>query len=545
MTSTRTLEGTGSNLTFLFSSQTDLPDQYLQGYAFDDADYVVGSGAEDLHEATGRRIGPGGDGCYVSVSRTGDGHVIGVDGSGLKKIFYYSDGPTWCVSNSLTRLAEHLTSQGVRLSVSFPQLMGVKVRHGITAQQSTYQTFFNEVRLLPTRNHLLVDAAGLHVRGNRRPEPVDYRTALRGYLTSWTRRCATLLTTEGVQVTSDLTGGVDSRSIFALLHRTAELLEEPVSRVRFRSSTGEHWAGDLVAAGRIAHRYGFRLNAPEAVTTFFGRNRETGRKLTGAERYRGWRDLCLGSYLSIYFPGRALDPWAPRLHGGGGGNHRPFYSPGEPESFLAQFDGVKPTYLRAAWQTSMRDCFETLRTDEPTVDPMVLHYREFRNRFHAGRDPQYGVVLAPLSSNPIKALSHHPDKVATRQIYFDVMESLLPGLLDLPYDDAKKAPSEQNHKDLTVVDVALGEPGRAWIGRGDGDDASAGDATGPFELLAEELERSTRPLVADFLGDKVVTSAQEVVTAARRTGKLAHANDARDVTRVLTVAFALGTARVG
>lgn len=545
MTSTAAPPATGSGVTFLFSSSTGLPDQFLQGYVFDDADYVFGSGADDLHAATGRRIAPGGDGCYVTVSRLGDGHVVGVDGSGLKKIFYYSDGPTWCFSNSLTRLAEHLTAHGVRLSVSFPQLMGVKVRHGITAQQSTYQTFFNEVRLLPTRNFLHVDAAGLHVRTLPRPEPVDYPTALRGYLTSWTRRCATLLSTAGTQLTSDLTGGVDSRSIFALLHRTTELLDEPVSRVRFRSSTGEHWAGDLVAAGRIAHRYGFRLNPPETVTSFLGRTKETGRKLTGPERYTGWRDLCLGNYLSIYFPGRALDPWSPRFHGGGGGNHRPFYSPGEPEAFLAQFDNVKPTYLRAAWQAAMRECFDTLRADEPTVDPMVVHYREFRNRFHAGRDPQYGVVLAPLSSNPIKALSHHPDKVATRQIYFDVMESLLPGLLDLPYDDPKKAPSAQNHRDLTVVDVRLGEPGRVWIGADAAEAAPDGAGTSPFELLAEDLERSVRPLVVDFLGEKVVTTAREVVDAARRTGKLAHANDARDVTRLLTVGFALDAARVG
>ncbi len=532
-------------MTYLFSSFTGLPDHYLQGYAFDGADYVFGSGAEDRYAETGRRISPGGDGCYLSVSRSGDGHVVGVDGSGLKKIFYYSDGPTWCVSNSLTRLAEHLRAHGVRLSISFAQLMGLKVRSSITSQQSTYQTFFKEVRLLPSWNYLHVDAGGLHVRTLPRPGGVDYATALRGYLTSWTRRCATLLRTPGIEITSDLTGGVDSRSIFALLHRTTALLGEPVSRVRFRSGTGERWEADFEAAGRIADRYRFRLNPPVAARTLLGPPTEAGRRLTGPERYSGWRDLCLGNYLSIYFPSRTLDPWSPRFHGGGGGNHRPFYSPGEPEEFLAQFDHLKPSYLRAAWQSEMRHCFETLRSAEPSVDPMVLHYREFRNRFHAGRDPQYGAVLAPLSSNPIKALSQHPEKVATRQIYFDVMESLLPGLMDLPYDAEKKAPSAENHRDLTVVDVGLEEPGRAWLASG-GDEATPQDArTSPFELLAQELDQSLRPLVRDFLGEKVVATAREVVEAAQRSQRFDHASEAKDATRVLTAGFALGAAEIG
>lgn len=75
------------------------PGTVFDGFVFIGSDYISGQqGALAYSRDTGRIIPSGEDGCYLSLRKTAEGHQIGVDYCGYKKIYYYNDGEVWAIS---------------------------------------------------------------------------------------------------------------------------------------------------------------------------------------------------------------------------------------------------------------------------------------------------------------------------------------------------------------------------------------------------------------------------------------------------------------
>jgi hypothetical protein len=120
--------------TFLFSNFHPLPDHLFDGYCFVGTDFVYSdAGAKRFTAATGRTIDPGEDGCYVVLRKVADGHIIGADFKGYKKLFLYESGSSWAVSNSFTRLVGFLRDQGGSLTCSEAHLAAWRVAAGSTS----------------------------------------------------------------------------------------------------------------------------------------------------------------------------------------------------------------------------------------------------------------------------------------------------------------------------------------------------------------------------------------------------------------------------
>ena len=515
----------------------------FQGHAFVGSDFIFGQqGALDYEAQTGSPVAPGEDGCYVTLARNASGYNVGVDHNGAKKLFYFRDNQAWAISNSLVLLAEHLRERNIPLTVNFPQLNAFQASGTFASQQATTNSIFNEVKLLPTTRDLVVTNAGLELRRGQSENANDaesYQDALDRYVSTWLSRVRTLLRDRRTWLNVDLSGGVDSRTVFALVAGAsrAEGDRSTQQQIHLRSSTAPGQVDDLTAATEVAHHHGWELNQPIE-------GRPPLLRFTGEERYTGWRDLSVGVYTSVYFPDRRAHPLVISFHGSGGG-HRPSYLADTMEDQLAAIRYASPGYLAEAWKRDVLRETSLLTQAWPWAPPLISHYHEYRNRFHSGLLPQYSTVVAPLGSRHIDSLSRHPQKVQTGQIIFDVMESLFPGLKDMSYSTSSRSPSAINLANMTLSSAAdQSVPGKTF---GSHDPAEVNPARAPrehLELMADEFERSQTNLVSEFLGDQAVVDAANGIDAATNAGRFAHPGDGKLVSRVLATAFAFSMAEI-
>ncbi len=79
------------------------------------------------------------------------------------------------------------------------------------------------------------------------------------------------------------------------------------------------------------------------------------------------------------------------------------------------------------------------------VDPMVLHFREYRDRMHGGRNPQYMTLFNPLGSKILDEVSEVSGsrRFKVGQVNYDIMSNLLPEILEIPFDSDLKALTEE------------------------------------------------------------------------------------------------------
>src|SRR5699024_5534865 len=241
-------------------------------------------------------------------------------------------------------------------------------------------------------------------------------------------RLSTVMADPAAVLTADLSGGRDSRACFAFAQASGFL---DTSTDRFKIASNSKWDADFTVAELIARHYNHDLNtdirAPE--------------QRGSAERaVRRWHEQSMGVYLPVYLHAAAFDPRRLHLHGAGGGNFRKLYT----ETSLAEKLQPLRRHLSPADFAELRDVaaadMEDLKAKRPDIPELSLHYREFRNRFHFGFSPQCRTLVTPLNSILLDRVTDR-DGVDANDVYADIMDALLPGLKNLPYDDPGKRPS--------------------------------------------------------------------------------------------------------
>ncbi|WP_072312876.1 hypothetical protein [Agrococcus sp. Marseille-P2731] len=516
-------------LTFLFSSFTRLPRSFFQGYAFSGPDLVIGQeGARAFLAEHGQHVLPGEDGCYVSIVPSADGPVIGVDHAGFKKLFCYAADGVWCVSNSLSQMADHLRSHGVALAPHSAQLAALRLRSTFVEQLSTPTTVFADIRLIP-RDTMLV----LTERGPRTtpapspPPPATYSDALLAYIDAWRARLLTLINDPSIDVSVDLSGGLDSRVVFALAASAAG--DRPLDEsMRLISGKSVAQRPDFVVARQIADRYGAKLNRPSPGST---------PSYSPAESFKAWRDLCLGVYLPIYIPKAPISPRHANLSGLGGESHRTFYPQQPSRSFVESIPGDADPESLELWRSDVTSLLEGWRLSDSTRHPLVRHYQEFRARFHGGLFAQTKINLTPLASKLLDPLARA--SFPERRFYFEILENTLQGLMDMPFDVEAKAATASERNSLVRVSAADEiVPGRVFSGEMPLSATEGGGPT-PLERIADEFEDAASPSVRELLGHRLVEDASSLLQASAETGSFGHARRASDVSRVLTAAMVL------
>lgn len=509
-----------ADTTFLVSKATNNPDRLFLGYCFAGRDYIHGSsGAEAYTKHTGNTIEAGEDGCYITGVRVGSRHRLATDYWGYKKLFYFHDREFWAVSNSILRLVQHLRERGIRVLPNYAQLAAM-TGGTPTRQLSSFATPADGVHLLPPDCSLEIgdDKAILHreVRARGRG---DYRERLSEFAETWISRIETLLVHSRMRLSSDLTGGMDSRCVFALLLHALHRLggqQEAALRVNCGAIKGD--MRDLKIATRICARYGTPLNS-ELLPAM---------RRTGLEAYSAWKHLCLGQYGPVYFPNASMDPELVCLMGGGGENVRRFYPDESIDAFAARCaSSITVPWLRHQFTDDIFRAMEYIRGSQPVHNDLILHYTYFRSRFHAGRAPQYRTVFNPLGSRLLAETAEAAgfERVDVSQLHYDIM-STQPDLLRIPFGDPSAAPSARVLSGLTDISVSQQpNPGKVFIDPPTSHEPS-GDSAAPLVCFQREFRAArANSFVRDFLGEPYLQKADTALTAAVANGRFRHAND--------------------
>lgn len=154
------------------------------------------------------------------------------------------------------------------------------------------------------------------------------------------------------------------------------------------------------------------------------------------------------------------------------------------------------------------------------LDVLAAHYRNFRNRFHTGREPQYTVTLPVLASKLLDNCTAAAGETRFRnaQMHYDILFNLNPELLDFPFDKWRKRPSRLVRRNITSIDDAISAPaGACFIGNDPGLPGFAKKEPRAVDFLRAEFSRAKTGFAAEFLGSAYIRRAERAVEAATRT----------------------------
>lgn len=516
----------------LASSFTGAPDTPFEGYCFVGDDYVAESTGYRQFVHRGGTVSPGLDGCYTIARPTESGFEIGTDARGLRRLFLYRDGDTWAVSSSLYQLVDHLRAHDVGLKPCLPVLRAMGAPKGLSAQLNSTQTIFENVTLIPSFCQVLIDHDTPVLRVSDLPESrKSYEEALSDFIATWLSRFNTLASHPQSQFTMDLSGGLDSRVVIAFALRSGALHAQPE---KFRISSQPNSRNDFAAAQAIAAQHQLELNTGKLPTRV-----NSGTDLA----LQKWQDTSLGVYLPIYLSPFAFDPLYIRGHGAGGGTFRDIFTH---TSLKERIHSLRP-HLDSSTFDAYADIvlgdFADISSMRPHVDAQKLHYREFRNRLHFGHAPHNRPAYTPVNSILTDELADRPD-FDTMNLYYDTLDSLVPGLKNEAYDDPSKLPTDVEPSAASRV---VGRPSPRIGSVYSSDHLPSVASVSPraaFEQLYTDAARALRDeTVQDAIGNRDVhRRCQEALKRVRESSSRARANhqDHKDISYLLAAAFAVG-----
>lgn len=518
---------------FLFASNIENPKVFFQGYCFVETDYIFGDGGrEKFYNHTGSRIKGGEDGCYITVESSDNIYSFSSDFYGYKKLFYYWTPEIWVVSNSIFLICEHLKKSNVFLKANYSQLSTVGIHRSLFFNQVyCVDTIVEGIKLLPVGFKLNISKSKYMIEKlENNTKFKSYRDGLSLFISIWTSRLAGLIN-NGIDIQSDLTGGLDSRTVFTVLKTATELVKDSVQIPVLRSGATED-NKDLEIATIIAGTYGFPINEKSLSIT---------NRFSGEESFFSWKSLCLGVYHPIYFPSYGPQHSLVALAGGGAENHRLFYKYNDTEAFIkANAAKIQPTWFINNFEAEMHTEIRRMSLTGSKVDLMTRHYREYRNRMHAGRSPQYVSSFNPLASKILDATAEFAglERLKAGQVSFDIMASLLPSIFDIPFDSPSKALNETRINNLTIIkDWEVKGVGKVFIDTPINNSISQKTASA-FEFLNDDFQNSLdKPFVKSFFTKEFINQANNIMIEARDKRRFPHAIDGQSIAAVIAASM--------
>lgn len=534
-----------SNTTYLFSSFLQNPEFFFQGYCFIGSDYIFGElGAREYVQNTNEEIIAGQDGCYITVKKSGENFVFGSDYSGYKKILYFKDPVTesWAVSNSLKVLVEHLRENSIEVTPNFPLIKLMSQIETSTQQLVTYSTIANEIQLLPLNTTLEIGPKTLIIHKIEYDDNKTYEELIYNFVEVWSSRFATMMSNESLNITQALTGGLDSRAIFALSNLAKQSLPEGISsKYKLICGLTKGERVDLDIAEEISEYYGYTLNDKNIKDAKLD-------KLNVWQNYMYWKDISLGLYRPIYFPNSKINPYSISIGGGGGETFKPAYGNYmKPNNFSGLINNLRSKVDDDALEIHLEnDLKNTLNklvyiNEAKDLDHLILHCVHFRTRFHAGLFPQYKVAFTPLSSSYLQKMftKEFIDKVNSSQVLYDLI-SFMEGLLDFSYDYRDKEPTTKNIDNLIDVDKPLNiSIGKVYIGNKNSkvledENPNGTEFKSPLELLQKNFNQAReKKLVQSIWGEEFISNAEKVLNEAISNKRFRYASDANAISAIL------------
>lgn len=428
------------------------------GYAMREADIFIGTEGEQAYRDMHGPIPSDLDGEYHFLRHEKNDVLIGGDRNSLVPLYVYRNQGFWAVSNSFFELLKLATDRGDTLTIVPEVLEGWRGFNAFFQNTCTFQTCVAEIVLTPSYCDIVIDKKGPREQIRSRTKVTDYAAAISHFRELTFARVDTLVRA-GMDVIIDLTGGLDSRAIFAAIFhgygekrflalnksgqivvRTVENLKEDYAIVEPMAKTlGLHMTLDRIQAQ--SNDIG-----PDALSHL---SAEESKKVTDADmvRYNKWRKGNLGRNGYIRpFPLNQLST-AFKSDGIFAGGHKSTY-PGETNvrDGFNQLENVRSRFSSDAifdmFKKRMIVDLERAQSEQGIELPFTsMLNREFVMRFHSngrlGRKRLsplgYGIILdatANLTGPELACFKGHHDIIASSSDF----------MFNYAYDNPKKAP---------------------------------------------------------------------------------------------------------
>ncbi|MDU8910131.1 hypothetical protein [Aestuariicoccus sp. MJ-SS9] len=455
----------------------------FDGYAFAGADFIVGeAGLRDWQAAGHGPLPWHCDGVYI-LMRQAEGQIgVSSDAAGYRHLFYYAEDGHWAVGESFIALVEHLRAQGLPLTEDKAHSAAFLSRKQLFQQLTTRHTPVREIRLLGRDERIEIADSRLQVRREARKAGADYPAALADFLNTWLSRFMTLQARPERRLFFHLSGGVDSRAVSAFY-------------VYLRDRFGLSDRVTLRSLDDPAHTEDHRVVTQLAEALNLGVNDLPMRPvipLSAEASLALWKRHSAGAYSPVRLPRRRFDPRDLHITGHGGGGYKRPLTARETKAFL---DRMRQAYGyfghgdRARWMADFEAELADLGQQvSDSGDIYNLFGRVSRSRFHSGQAATYKTQISPFDSLLAEAAAdaRPPEARLRLQFHYDVLASLAPALLELPFDDPRKSPGADNLAALTRVEGLAPRPGAVY-GAFTVPEAEEVDETDPLRVLAEEV----------------------------------------------------------
>lgn len=399
---------------------------YFNGVAFCEDRVFIGATSEVY-----KNIESAIEGRFFAASINGTEKKFWTDNTGQELIFYYSCDKVWAVSNSFRKLAIFLRKKEVELTVNYGALFPFAVQHSSSQGLMTNNTIINEISILGAEQFL--ETCGDKLKVVERAEPdseKDFSLLVTDFINKWASRLRSIVEKMPEEtIICDLTGGVDSRIIFALL------LASGCDLKKISFNCNEKWEEDFQVAKIIAEKYGLSLNKSK---------RRPHYSINHSIKLENFLDSYLGVYHGAYFSNyENFSSGAIHIHGGGGGLIRSVYSH-DPSNLLLSKNSNFPSPL-----SHEKSMLELVDFNEKVVEPSsntnfgrsIKYYFETRNRYHFGRNSYKSLssyLITPLISQDVLKLSRCSEGLKDRDLYIAIFLLTDPSLIQIEFDDEKK-----------------------------------------------------------------------------------------------------------
>ena len=446
---------------FFISSESNLKEiRFFDGYAFSNVDLIVGNKGFSDFCKDGKQLNGYEDGNYVLFEQLSDTlYKLSRDYHGYYPLFYYKSEDYWCISNSIIYIAECLKSKDIAFSYDESNIEIWKSELALALQLSSHNTFIREIKVLPVNRDIIIfkstdeNKIALNKRGKNELIEDNYDDALRECLKIWGSRYLTILSNENIALHQDLTGGLDSRSIFSFIVKDMGLIADSLKTGRLKINSEPAKTKDFEIAQRLLNLFDIDVNSRINKKYMVD-------KVSSEEAYATWKYFNVGRYSPIIFPIYNFNPSVIELGGEGGEDNRNFYGK-QPDGSFEEFHTYINKYKHyfsteeryAQWLGQVKESLSVLKEDSE-LDPSILHYKEFRSNAHTSKNPKSRFKFGVLGSKYFDSISQlsSVEKTKTGQVLYDLIYSNCNRLLYIPFDEEKKGMSDENISKLTSID---------------------------------------------------------------------------------------------
>lgn len=441
---------------FYISSDSNVNFPFFDGFAFFNNDLIIGNKAYNEY-IRGNNIEDYPDGCCVIVNKKDNNIVIKRDYHGYYPLYYYVDDIFWCVSSSILHIQKKLKEKKIKIEYDFINVEIWKSKLALALQASSYHTYIKNIMLLPVGCNLVISNNKLNIE-YRSINSIykTYQESLEVCLYMWRKRFETVFrNTIGVRM--ELTGGIDSRTLFSFAANKSNLLNYKYKNNSIFIYSDPNHKEDFSIAKKITDIYNVSVNGHL-------NEKYHAKSLSSYESYNNWRYYNVGRYSPIVFPTSQFNINCINFGGEGGEDNRGFYGREENNSFIPfesylkkyqQYFSKKEFYDK--WVEYIYESLNIIRkvNINKDISDSILHYREFRSTHHTSKFPFYKFNCAVLGSKYFHDIACYADKnsIENGQILYDIINNNDNHLLMIPFDKEYKNMTSINIKKLLDIIV--------------------------------------------------------------------------------------------